>query len=155
MANKYNKTFNKKIHTFTSENAVQNSVPFARRFLPEMSTFQNHKKYGPSLPKKQINDLVVSCVFLIDFYWFLMNKIKFIIFVSNPFIWWFIRKCLQAKSLFWYSEPRLDIFGWTFVFELTVVKKQVFGYRTFLELQKPGDDRRPGVSSSVEGLRVL
>ena len=127
MANKYNKTFNKKIHTFTSENAVQNSVPFARRFLPEMCTFQNHKKYGLSLPKKQINDLVVSCVFLIDFYWFLMNKIKFIIFVSNPFIWWFIRKCLQAKSLFWYSEPRLDIFGWTFVFELTVVKNKYLG----------------------------
>ena len=67
MTNKYNKTVNKKIYTLNSENVAQNYVRLARHFLPEMFTFQNHKKYGPLLFKKQTNDLVVSCVFLIDF----------------------------------------------------------------------------------------
>ena len=67
MANKYNKTFNKNIYTVNSENVAQNFVRRARHFLLKMSTLRNHEKYGPLLPKKQTNDLVVSCVFLTDF----------------------------------------------------------------------------------------
>ena len=66
MTNKYDKTSNKRIYTLNSENAAQNFVRLARHFLLEMSTFRNHEKCGPLLPKKQTNDLV-SCVFLIDF----------------------------------------------------------------------------------------
>ena len=67
MTNKYNQTFNKKIYSLNSENAARNFVRLARHFLLQMSTFRNHEKYGPLLPKKQTNDLVVSCAFLIDF----------------------------------------------------------------------------------------
>ena len=67
MTNKYDKTFNKRIYTLNSENAAQNFVQLGRHFLLEMSTFRNHEKYGPLLSKKQTNDLVGSCVFLIDF----------------------------------------------------------------------------------------
>ena len=67
MTNKYNKTFNKKIYTLNSENAARNLVRLARHFLFQMPTLQNHEKYGPLLPKKQTNDSLVSCVFLIDF----------------------------------------------------------------------------------------
>ena len=38
-----------------------------------MSTFQNNEKYDPLLQKKQTNDSVVSCVFLIDFIIFTLN----------------------------------------------------------------------------------
>ena len=62
MINKYNKTFNK-----NSENVAQNFVRLAPHFLLEMPTFRNHEKYGSLLAKKETNDLVVSCVFLIDF----------------------------------------------------------------------------------------
>ena len=67
MTSKYDETLNKRIYTLNSENAAQNFVRYARHFLPEMSTFQNHEKYGCLLPKKQTKDLVVSCVFLIGF----------------------------------------------------------------------------------------
>ena len=67
MANKYNKTFNKKIYTLNSENVAQNFVRLAPHFFLEMSTFRNHEKYDSLLPKKETNDLVVSFVFLIDF----------------------------------------------------------------------------------------
>ena len=66
MTNKYNETFNKKIYTLISKNVVQNFVRLARHFFPEMSTFRNNEKYGPLLPKKQTDYLVVSCDFLID-----------------------------------------------------------------------------------------
>ena len=66
MTNKYNKTVNKKIYTLNSENVAQNFVRLARHFLPEMSTLQNHKKYGPLLFKKQTNDLVVVFFLLIS-----------------------------------------------------------------------------------------
>ena len=50
---------------FMRQHLVKTELSFSEMF--EMSTFRNHEKYGPLLPKKQTNDLVVSSVFLIDF----------------------------------------------------------------------------------------
>ena len=50
-----------KVHQTTLETELSFSE------MCEMFTFQNHKKYGPLLPKKQTNDLVMSCNFFIDF----------------------------------------------------------------------------------------
>ena len=48
---------------FIRQHLVKKELLFIEVF--EMSTFENHEKCGPLLSKKQSNDLLVSCVFLI------------------------------------------------------------------------------------------
>ena len=50
---------------FCWESFVKTELSFPEMF--EMSSLWKHDKYDPLPPKKQTNNLVVSCVFLIDF----------------------------------------------------------------------------------------
>ena len=59
-------------------------------------------------------------------------------------------KVYKLRVYFWFSEQRLNVFGWTFFLPSTVVE-----IASFLELQTMGEDRRLRVSNSAEGLRVL
>ena len=120
-----------------------------------MPTFQNDEKYGPLLSKKETNDLVVSCVF----YWLLMSQMKFIIFVLNPFIWWFYTfAALKQSYAQKFTNKEFILMHWVEIkyiwinFPFCVDSGR---NNKYLELQTFGEDRRLVVSNSAESMGML